>query len=299
MSEVQRRSRRADVLLALGAAAGLIMAAASVLERAPDAPGADGGELPAGVVAEVNGVQIARADYDASLAIEAAGRREPMSDDQKRAVLEKLIDEELLIEEAIGLGVTRHEDALRSGLITAMRESVVAAALAEQPTDADVAAFYQANAGQFARVTTAHLRQVWVGGAQRGSMEAALLAAQEAARRLRGGVSFADVTAALGDRPALSIPDELAHRADLQKVIGPTAAERAFALAGGGVTDPVQRGEGYIVVEVVKLGPSEMPPLPQVEARVRSEMGRRTQEQAIRDHVRALRDAAEIRVGRP
>ncbi len=299
MSDGQRRGRRADVLLALGAAAGLLMAAASILERAPEASGVSGAELPPEVVAVVNGVQLSRADYEAALGFEAAGGPGSLTQPERRAVLETLIDEELLIAEAISLGVPRHESSLRAGLITAMRESVIASALTEQPTAEEVAAFYRANAGQFARVTTAHLRQIWVDGARRGSMEAALRAAREAARRLREGEGFAAVADSLSDPTPVPLPDAMSHRADLQKVIGPTAVERAFALTDGGVIDPVQRGEGYVVVQVVKLGPVEVPPLPQVEARVRNEMSRRAQEQAIQEHLQALRGGAEIQVGRP
>lgn len=289
--------RRAQILLGIGAAAGLLMAAASVLERAPAS--SVGGDLPPDTAAIVNGVRISRADYDAALAIKAAERREPLTEQERRAVLEELIDEELLIAEAIALGVPRHEDTLRVGLITAMRESITASALSEQPTQEELDAFYRENADQFARVTSAHLRQVWVDGAWRGSMGAALAAARQVAERLRRGEPFADVAAALGDAPALPIPDQLMQRGDLQKVIGPTAAERAFALADGGVIDPVQRGEGYVVVQVVKRGPTEVPPLSQIEARVRSEMSQRAQELALKEHVEALRSSAEIRTGRP
>ena len=78
MVETPTASRRARALLALGAAAGLLLAGVSVLERAPRRN--SGGELPEGIVAVVNGVPISRADLDAALALAAAGGSGPLSE---------------------------------------------------------------------------------------------------------------------------------------------------------------------------------------------------------------------------
>ena len=78
---------RARWLLGLGAAAGLALAASSLLS----APGAGGPPLPEGSVARVNGTLIRSEDLQRLLAALASDRRTPLTDEDRRRVLDRLI----------------------------------------------------------------------------------------------------------------------------------------------------------------------------------------------------------------
>ena len=92
-------SRRASVLLSIGSAVGLAVAAASLMEAPGDAA------LPADVVAKVNGVPVRRDDYLRAVAALASDRRNPLDDADRRYVLDRLIDEELFVQHALALGL--------------------------------------------------------------------------------------------------------------------------------------------------------------------------------------------------
>ncbi len=94
---------RASGLLALGAAVGIAAAAAGLLLG--DA--GDAGGLPDDVVALVNGTPVRLADYERAVVALASDRREPLEDEDRRYVLDRLVDEELLVQRGLELGFAR------------------------------------------------------------------------------------------------------------------------------------------------------------------------------------------------
>jgi len=123
------------ILLGAGAIAGLLLAASSVIVIVPPVAHA---QLPPGIVAEVNGVTITRAEYEAALSLATAGRDDAADQMVRDAVLDELINQELLVAEAIRLGLPRREAAMRTSLLAAMREAVIVSA--GVPADDDAAA---------------------------------------------------------------------------------------------------------------------------------------------------------------
>ncbi len=288
-----RPRRRAEWLLGIGAAAGLGLAALSILEPAPVKA------LPEGAIAVVNGVEIRRADFQAALDIIERNRRDPVTDEDRSALVDRLIEEELMIQQGRALGIDRQDHVLRGGLIAALQESIIAAALSGPTSDEALAEFYRANAEFFSRVTQVRVHQMWIPESARRPADAARKVAVSAAERVRAGESFDAVTRELGTTPPEPVPDRLVDLAKLRRIIGATAAGWAFELGEGQVSDPIHKGEGYLVLFIAQRGEPEVPPLDTIEARVRAEMGRRQRSEAIRNYLDELRRAAEIRTAPP
>ena len=122
--EADERRVRARWLLGLGAAAGLTLAASSLLSG----PGRNAGELPEGAVARVNDAIIRNEEYARLLAALASDRRNPLTEEDRRRLLDRLIEEELLVQRARELGVDRLDRRVRSILVSAMIDSIVAEA---------------------------------------------------------------------------------------------------------------------------------------------------------------------------
>ena len=100
-----QRDRRALWLLGLGAAIGLSAAAGSLLlgERARVR------ELSGETVATVNGVPIRTSHFLRALEGLASDRREPLSEADRLHVLDRLIEEELLVQHSEGLSIPQPE----------------------------------------------------------------------------------------------------------------------------------------------------------------------------------------------
>jgi hypothetical protein len=279
-------SRRAVALLALGAAVGLLFAALGLLGRhATDAA------LPAGAVASVNGELILREDFERMLAAFARDRREPLDASDRRHVLDRLIDEELLVQRGIDLGLSRHDRRVRADLTSAVIASVISESDGGAATRPELEDFYREYGDFFTRPGRMRVQQVFVrpGDAARGT-------AEEAARRLRQGEALERVAEELGSQEVAPLPDTALPALKLREYLGPTATRTLLGMQVGEVSDPVRSGMGFHVLRLVAREPDRRPELGEIEDEVRAEYRRRSGDRALRDYLDQLRRDADLRL---
>ena len=283
--------RRARQLLALGAAAGLAVAATALVgARAPHAG------LPEGAIATVNGELVRADDYARALAALAADRRDPLGEDDRRRVLDRLVDEELLVQRALELGLARRDRLVRAELAGAAIGLLGTTADAPEPTRAELEAFYDAHRDDFTEPGRIRVEQVFVGAASVEDEARAGGRAAAAARRLRAGDALAGVRRDLGDEEVAPPPDALLPPAKLREYLGETATRAALALTPGGVSDPVRSGAGFHVLRVVEREAARVPPFDEIVDAVRAQRRRRGDEEALRTALDSLRRRADVRV---
>ncbi|MGI9591603.1 MAG: peptidylprolyl isomerase [Myxococcota bacterium] len=283
------RERRARGLLALGATAGLVLAAASLLGGSRQ-----GAELPPGAVARVNGTLIRTEAYQRLLAALASDRRSPLTEADRQRVLDRLIEEELLVQHAVELGLVKTDRRVRADLVTAVLASLNASADAYEPDEAEVAAFYAENRDYFARPGRLHVRRVFVAARPEEDAGAVLARARAVSARLGAGEDFEAVRAELGDEPVAPLPDAPLPAAKLREYLGPSALEAALALGPGQVSEPVETPQGLHVLVLQRRSEAEAPPLAEVAPQVRAEMRRREGDRVLRERLDSLRRDAHV-----
>jgi parvulin-like peptidyl-prolyl isomerase len=291
-SHAGRQSRRGSILLALGAAAGIGLAAAGLVGPVGDR----GGALPAGAVARINGQILRTEDYERAVSGVASDRRDGVDEAQRRQVLDRLIDEELLVQRSLELGFARKDRKVRADLTQAMIASVIAEQEDLQPTDDELQKFYDAHRDFFAQPGRLRVRQVFCRVAGAADDATALTRAQEATRRLRAGEAFGAVQAALGDPEISPLPDALLPPAKLVDYLGPTALRAALTLGAGEVSEPVRSTTGYQVLQVVERQADVTRSLADLKPQVLAELRRRRGEQALRRYLDDLRSRSDITV---
>jgi parvulin-like peptidyl-prolyl isomerase len=278
--------RRARWLLALGAATGLAVAAASIVAGPRrEAP-------PPDAVATVNDVAISRDDYLRALGGLASDRRTPLDEADKRHVLDRLVDEELLLQRGLALGIARRDRTVRAQLVSATMDLL--ASTTAEPSRDELHAFYDAHTEYFTEPGRLRVRQVLVRTEGRREDDARERA-QTAARRLRAGDPFDAVRADVGDEETAPIPDTLLPAAKLREYVGETAMTAALERDLGETTDPVRSSMGFHVLQVTERTPPTVPPFDDVVDRVRIERRRRADEATLRTALAALRRAARVR----
>jgi hypothetical protein len=287
------RVRRVRLGLAVGAVLGLSVAVASMLQ----APRAS--TVPMDAVAVVNGSAIAADELSRALDALSSDRREPLGETERRAVLDRLIDEELLVERARELGLDRSDRTLRTRLVGAMVEAILAEQSASEPNAEQVAAFYRENAAFFAGADRLRVREVRVNVTEARPEAEARAVAERAAARLRAGEDFAVVARELGDVQLAPPPDALLSIAKLGAAIGPSLARRAAELPAGSVSEAMLEGTAFHVLHVMERAAAIAPPLESIEAEVRAEMRRRADERALRAYLDDLRARAQIERRQP
>jgi len=283
---------RGSVLLAIGAGAGVALAATGLVASSVTR----GRGLPPGAVARVNGALVRGDDYTRSLDALERDRRAGREPADRRLVLDRLIDEELLVQRGLELGLARQDARVRRDLTAAVIDAVVTEHEDGTPPDAELEAFYRRERDFFARPGRLRVRQLWCRADTAADAPSAEARARAAAASLRAGEDFAGVRARLGDPEIAPLPDALLSPAKLLDHLGPTALRAALELEAGAVSDPVRSATGYHVLQVIEREAEWVPPREEVADEVVAEYRRRRGERALRAYLDGLRARAEVEI---
>lgn len=283
-------SSRPIALLALGAVVGVVLAATGLVRST----GGSDASLPADAIATVNGAVIRKDDYNRVVAGLATDRRQPITLEDRRRILDRLIDEELLIQRGLELGLADHDPRIRKDLTVAMVDAIAAPAADLDPSEAELQEFYRENAVLFSQADQARARQVWCRVPTLADAGAAHKRASEAARRLRAGEDFAAVRDDLGDPEVAPLPDALLPPAKLTDYLGPTALRALLTLEPGGVTDPIRSSTGYHVLQLIERAPGEAPAFEAMRPQILMAYRKQAADKALRDYLMELRDRAAV-----
>ena len=238
-------------LLAGGMLAGALLAVFYMV-RVPDAvaPGED-------AVAWVSGRPISRESYESALQAVAGDRKSgTLERGDRERVLERLIDQELLIDRAIELGLHERDPQIRNQLATAMIDFLVRRAEDEAGAadESELLAFYEEQRFRFER-----------------------------AAQYRVAVQG----------PAVPLPDGFLLKKEIEQRLGPTAADRVAELPVGG---SIELGGDETSTTVTLLERRGGEPVPFEEAKdiVRAAYSRHRGEVAVRDFLELARRRTDI-----
>ncbi|MEM9731813.1 MAG: hypothetical protein AAF997_24770 [Myxococcota bacterium] len=240
-------------LLALGMIAGAALAVVNILRVPPTPPGVGR------VVVWVDDRPISQESYDRALAAVAGDRKDgSLRDEDRERVLDRLIDQELLIGRAIELGLHERDPQLRNQLATAMIDFLVRQAEddARDATDAELRAFYDQEQFRFERNPQ---YRVVVEGA------------------------------------ALPVPSGFLLEKEIAQRLGPTAAQGVSELDVG-ETMALGEGEGAGTVTLVERRSGGAAPFDEAREAVNAAFLRAQGEAAVRSFLERARSGSDVRV---
>ena len=267
------------MLLCVGAIVGVALAASSLV-RAGSLEGSSA--LDEMAVATVDGRAIPRLRYDRALAAVAADRRNGvLAPGDRERVLDRLIEEELLVTRALELGLHTHDPRVRADLASSMIDSIKARSSAEPPEPAALRAFYESHPERFE-------------GSPRFDVEHAFFSADSPDGEARANRAAGGRAPLSGDDGALPLPQGSLSLATLTQRLGPTTARGVSALAVGETGGPWRARGGWHVVRLISREVGDPPPFESIEAHVATEYERAEAETALRSFLDARRADAEI-----
>ena len=284
------QSKRALRLLAVGAFVGLLLAAWGLIRPGEALRAA----LPDDAVALVNGTRIRQADFQRLVSGVERDTRESADVEVRDRVLLRMIEEELLVQRALELGLAQVDRRVRADLVGAMLQSITADAEQREPDEAELREFYAEDSDFFTRPGRARVQQIFFRVREADEDEAALARARAARARLQAGEAWTAVREALGDDEVSPVPNTLLPAQKLLEYLGPTALRTALELAPGAWSEPARSGSGYHLLNLADREPPVVPEFADIEPLVKSEWTRRVGDRALRAYLDDLRTDAEI-----
>ena len=204
----------------------------------------------------------------------------PLSDEERRALVESAIDDEVLLREAYRRGLDR-DAVVRQHLVQKMR--FILGEDEAAPTEAELRAYLAANRERYRSPPTVTLDQVFY--ADPATVPDDLMA------QLANGANLGDLGDSLdmlGNRlPQYSLRD-------LIGLMGPDVARRVFELPAGAWHGPLQSERGVHFVRVEQHHPPTMPSFDELVGFLRQDWILDQQRRAIADKLAELRQNYRI-----
>lgn len=172
---------------------------------------------------------------------EAIWQRPPTAEEQQK-LIDNYIREEVLVREALRLGLDRDDTVLRRRLVQKMDYLAASAARARKPTEDELVAHYDANRESYLRPGRVAFEQIFLGE----TADEMLIG--EIRTQLDDGVPAIE----LGKRTLLPSSLGLSARAKVNGLFGEGVFEKLMELDEGSWEGPIRSGYGYHLVQVTE-----------------------------------------------
>jgi len=254
--------------------------------------------MPTDAAAVVGERSIRRVDYERVLAGVAGDMRSPVDDSMRRRVLDRMIDEELLVQRALELGLAVIDRRVRGELTSGIIDSIVSETDGDEPTARDVERHFEENVDFFTRPGRLRARTIFFssrrdGEDPRGTAEAR---AAKARTRLLAGESANTVEAELGNPQVSPIPNALLPASKVRDYVGPSVLTGLLELEAGVWSQPIQAGSGIHLAIALEKEPPIVPSLDSIENLVRQDLKRRRGDNALREYLDDLKARTPIQI---
>ena len=229
--------------------------------------------------------------YEMQLEGLANDKRSPLTKKDKEYVLERMIEEELLIKRAIDLGMLENNPMARGTIVQQMIKNIVTEGSRIEPQENELIEFFQENIGFFTKANRLRVRQIYFSQDDYG--DEAFQKANDSFVRLNKGENF-DEVALSGSKSALKIPDTLMNLSKVREYIGPSLMREAQLLKLGYSSAPKIVSGGYKIIYLVDREDAIQPEYSNIRNAVLSEFLKRRDDQSLRKYLDNLKNWYDV-----
>jgi len=246
--------RRSMALLAIGALLGLAIAGYGLFT----AKGTRSRSVPPEDLALVNNRPILRSDFMTQVQTEFATSFAESTPEQRAKVLRDMVAEELQVQRGLEIDLPSFDPDVRTALVAGVQLEITADVMAQQPTEQELRAYYEAHRGRYVGEGVLRMRDLVARSGAAATPEQVMANAQQAVTALRAGTPVEQVAQRhrLEDSGALMAAGrvdtgeifEFAAKAKLARELYAAAA----TLQGGQVSEPIRQSDGAHVVVMLE-----------------------------------------------
>lgn len=187
--------------------------------------------------------------------------------EEMNALVERLVQDEVLYREAMAMGIDKHDPVVKSHLAKKMRGMTEGFIDVPDPSASELQAWYVKNEDKFRVPARASFRQVFFAADRRG--EKAKPDAAEALTKLAGQGKDSQLAAKLGDPANSSDHYDGVSPDELQKMYGPEFVSAISKAAKGSWQGPIQSSKGWHLVFVDSYDSGGAPDFKEIERAVK------------------------------
>jgi len=277
-----------------GMALGLALAGIGIFREAPHQLTS----VPPGYVALVNQQGILTSDFISQVATEAEEPFDQTTPAQRAQVLDEMIDKELLVQRALVLDLPETTTEVRTVMADAVNAQAGAPLLAEEPTEAQLRAYYNAHLDRYSTQGTMTVINLvlHVGGYQNAdqTIGQAEADAVEAVYQLRSGspIDYIEEHFGFVDASPQYDTQQLDFAARLH--LGPQLYRIASTLGSGEFSDPIVQSDGVHVLVMRQRQPPAAEDFASARAQVYTDFRLAESDVAVQQNLKLLRSRAQI-----
>ena len=236
-------------------------------------------------VAKIDERAISKEKYQSYLESIAQSRKTGLIDSDPENILERMIDEELLIQRGIDLGMIENDSEIRSMIIQKMISSIISDANDLTISQNDLENFYSLNEDLFTPSPKLHLIKL---SFKSNNKDLAIKA-----RDLLIEGDFVKAKS-LAENEVITLPNTILPTMKIREYIGPALTQIALDLEEGEVSELIEFDDRVHILILIKKIISSAPPFGDVSKEVESEYIRYQGEQMLDEYLEDLRNWYDV-----
>ena len=269
-------------LLLLASIIGTFLAIYSIMETNKNFS-----SLPDNIIATVNDKIIPSDKYQTVINLIQNDKRDELTKADREMALDRIIEEELLVQYAYKNGFLEADDLLRKSIVRSVVDSIVEQALSVVPAEQDLLNFYKANQQIFA--TDEKYRIVILSSKNQSDIDEGKVIWQSNYDLTLLRQTFKGI-----DR--LDIPTGFISTIRLGTLIGPLLRDKVLSLEVGETSETLKTIYGYSIVTLVDKKDRVIPEFKEISEIVLQEYKRQQREEILEELLKDLKRQSDIKI---
>lgn len=237
--------------------------------------------LDSNTIATVNNTPITRETYLRAIDRYSSDSKDALNNNDRTWVLQRLIEEELLVQRGLSLGIITTDNDVRGAIVRALIASINTEAAAMMPNEEELFEYYNSNEEKFTYPATISI-QAWV-----SSTEEDALLLKKGLLENKESEKYENI------RLLKNIPSGLLTLNKIREYLGPSIASAIKLETENNVIIQYSQDRWYIVY-IIEKNVGVVEPFENIKHQIHNEFIRSEADKKLREYINNLKDNASI-----
>jgi len=237
--------------------------------------------LDSNTIATVNNTPITRETYLRAIDRYSSDSKDALNNNDRTWVLQRLIEEELLVQRGLSLGIITTDNDVRGAIVRALIASINTEAAAMMPNEEELFEYYNSNEEKFTYPATISI-QAWV-----SSTEEDALLLKKGLLENKESEKYENI------RLLKNIPSGLLTLNKIREYLGPSIASAIKLETENNIIIQYSQDRWYIVY-IIEKNAGVVEPFENIKHQIHNEFIRSEADKKLREYINNLKDNASI-----